>query len=68
MKFNQLKMNFSFFSDDYKMLKNIFPLFWQNFIIFEEEKMFFILVIINIYINLNEKRFILVIVLILKEF
>lgn len=44
MKFNKLTMKSSFFSDDYKMLKNIFPLFWQNFILCEEEKLFYILV------------------------
>lgn len=44
MKFKKLNFDSAVFSDDYKPLKKIFPLFWQNFIIFEEKKLFFVLV------------------------
>jgi len=44
MKFKKLTFDSSVFIDDYKPLTKIFPIFWQNFIISEEKKIFFVLV------------------------
>ena len=50
MNFNQLTFDSCIFSDENKLLKKIFPLFWQNFILFEENKTFFVLVILNLFL------------------